>query len=103
MSQNMILQSPDAGSLPRDANATSLPSGENAMAPFESFKWMSSVCRVSPVIEFQSLTVRSQDKDATSLPSGEKATATTACEWPSSVRRSAPVVESQSLTVLSLD
>ena len=57
-----------------DADATSLPSGENATALTEN-EWPSSVCSEAPVAESQSLTVRSKDADATSLPSGSNATA----------------------------
>src|SRR5256714_14053186 len=67
-----------------DADATSLPSGENATALTQS-EWPSSVCSGAPVADSQSLTVLSYDADATSLPSGENATAMTQCEWPSSV------------------
>src|SRR2546423_11298983 len=85
-----------------DADATSLPSGENATALTQS-EWLLSVRRAAPVAESQSLTVLSCDADATSLPSGENATALTQSEWLLSVRRAAPVAESQSLTVLSCD
>ena len=63
----------------RDADATSLPSGENATALTQS-EWPSSVRRAAPVAESQSLTVLSPDADATSLPSGENATAKTQFE-----------------------
>lgn len=71
-----------------DADATSLPSGENATA-MTGPKWPSSVLCTAPVAESQSMTVQSKDADATSLLSGENATAMTASEWPSSVRRAA--------------
>ena len=56
------------------ADATSLPSGENATAR-TTLEWPSSVCSGAPMAESQSLTVLSPDADATSLPSGENATA----------------------------
>ena len=67
-----------------DADATSLPSGENATPQTEPL-WPSSVPRDAPVVESQSLTVLSCDADATSLPSGENATPQTRLPWPLSV------------------
>src|SRR2546429_9409435 len=74
-----------------DADATSLPSGENATAQ-TALEWPSSVCSGAPVADSQILTVLSSDADATSLPSGENATAMTQSEWPSSVCSGAPHV-----------
>src|SRR5436305_14717694 len=76
--------------LSQDADATSLPSGENATPHTES-EWPSSVRRAAPVAESQNRTVWSRDADPTSLPSGENATPDTPPEWPSSARRAAPV------------
>jgi hypothetical protein len=53
--------------LSSDADATSLPSGENATAR-TSAEWPSSVRRAAPVAESQSLTVSSQDADAKRHP-----------------------------------
>src|SRR2546423_916701 len=85
-----------------DADATSLPSGENATELTES-EWPSSVCSAAPVTASQSLIVSSNDADATTLPSGENATDLTQPEWPSSVCSAAPVIASQILIVPSTD
>jgi hypothetical protein len=94
-----------------NADASSLLSGENAMA-VAAPPWPSSVCNVAPVAGFHSLTMLSSDvrlssdvqlppdADASSLPSGENATAMTGRLWPSSVCSATPVAGSHSLTVL---
>ena len=55
---------PEPDRLVPDADATSLPSGENA-TPYTESEWPSSVRRAAPVAESQSLTVESPDADAT--------------------------------------
>src|SRR5436305_2024423 len=60
---------PDRLRLSSDADATSLPSGENATAPPQP-DWPLSVLRAVSVAESPRLTVLSSDADATSLPSG---------------------------------
>jgi hypothetical protein len=69
--------------VPYDADASELPSGEKAreLIPLE---WPLRVCRrTAPVLEVsQRLTVLSHDADASISPSREKATARTEPEWP---------------------
>ena len=65
-----------------DADASTLPSAENATDITES-EWPSRVPRVSPVAGSQSRTVWSSDADASTLPSAENATDITESEWPS--------------------
>jgi hypothetical protein len=72
-----------------EADASSLPSGENATAETQS-EWPLSVCRAAPDRPSHSLTVLSSEADDSSLPSGENATAVTQPEWPLSVCRAAP-------------
>lgn len=62
-----------------------------------------SVCKIAPVVVFQSLTVLSGDPDVTTSPLGEKATDSTLLVCPLSVCKTAPVVVFQSLTVSSND
>ncbi len=52
------------------AEATSLPSGENA-TPFTRPVWPVNVLRAAPEAASQSRTVLSREAEATSLPSGE--------------------------------
>ena len=61
-----------------------------------------SVCRHSPLLASQILTVLS-DADASRAESGEKATDKTESLWPSSVCRHSPLLAPQILTVLSTD
>ena len=63
----------------------------------------SSVCRHSPLLASQILTVLSADADASRAESGEKATDLTSALWPLSVCRHLPLLASQILTVLSPD
>src|SRR5271170_2499972 len=62
-----------------------------------------SVCRHSPLLASQILTVLSPDADASHVESCEKATELTESSWPSSVCRHLPLLASQILTVLSSD
>src|SRR5579862_8428657 len=62
-----------------------------------------SVCRHSPLLTSQILTVLSSDADANRAESCEKATDQTSLLWPSSVCRHSPLLTSQTLTVLSYD
>src|SRR2546421_398220 len=64
---------------------------------------ISSVCRHSPLLASQILTVLSYDADASRAESWEKATELTESRWPSSVCRHSPLLASQILTVLSYD
>jgi hypothetical protein len=64
---------------------------------------ISSVCRHSPLLASQILTVMSHDADASRAESCEKATELTELRWPSSVCRHSPLLASQILTVLSPD
>src|SRR5436309_1410243 len=64
---------------------------------------ISSVCRQSPLLASQILTVLSSDADASRAESCEKATDLTPSRWPSSVCRHSPLLASQILTVLSHD
>jgi hypothetical protein len=85
-----------------DADATTLPLGENATEKTQSV-CPSSFCGAAPVAASQSRTVSSHDADANTLPSGEKATEQTQPVCPSSFCSPAPVAVSQSRTVLSID
>src|SRR5947199_205157 len=62
-----------------------------------------SVCRHSPLLVSQILTVLSSDADASRAESCEKATELTSLLWPLSVCRHSPLLVSQILTVLSSD
>src|SRR5277367_4424154 len=62
-----------------------------------------SVCRHSPLLASQILTVSSLDADASRVESCEKATDRTEPLWLSSVCRHSPLLASQILTVLSSD
>src|SRR5436305_4053034 len=62
-----------------------------------------SVCRHSPLLASQILTVLSYDADASRAESCKKATELTPPLWPSSVCRHSPLLASQILTVLSSD
>ena len=62
-----------------------------------------SVCRHSPLLASQTLTVLSFDADASRAESCEKATDQTQRLWPSSVCRHSPLLASQTLTVVSCD
>src|SRR2546423_941838 len=64
---------------------------------------ISSVCRHSPLLVSQILTVLSLDPDASRAELCEKATELTEARWPSSVCRHSPLLASQILTVLSSD
>src|SRR5271154_5728288 len=76
-----------------------MPVGSNAM--FDSEVPITNVCRHSPVVASQILTVRSDEADASCRESCEKTTDLTPSLWPSSVCRHSPVVASQILTVRS--
>src|SRR5579859_7207628 len=62
-----------------------------------------SVCRHSPLLVSQILTVLSPDADASRVESCEKTTDRTRPPWPSSICRYSPLLASQILTVLSSD
>src|SRR5271163_4260168 len=64
---------------------------------------ISSVCRHSPLLASQILTVLSSDAYASRAESCEKATDQIPLLWPSSVCRHSPLLASQILTVLSSD
>src|SRR2546423_8058896 len=64
---------------------------------------ISSVCRYSPLLTSQILTVLSYDADASRAESCEKATELTEPLWPSSVCRHSPLLTSQILTALLRD
>src|SRR5947207_3946115 len=88
----------------RDADATILPSGENA-SPAKIFQWLSKVSNMRslfPVTTSQRLIAPSQS-DATILLSGENASPDLQYEGPSSLRSLFPVAASQSKMVLSHD
>src|SRR5947207_2528784 len=70
---------------------------------FKSTSPILSVCRHSPLLASQILTVVSSDADASRAESGEKATELTQLLWPLSVCRHSPLLASQILTVLSSD
>jgi hypothetical protein len=59
------------------------------MLSFDADVWPLSICRYSPLLPSQILTVLSPDADASRLKSGEKVTELTLPLWPTGVGRQA--------------
>jgi hypothetical protein len=76
-----------------DVDASVAKSGEKATR-LTSLLWPSSVCRHTPLLASQILTVLSSDVDASLAELCEKATELMRSLWPLSVSRHAPLLDS---------